>query len=766
MRPKLNPVAQALPQKVSTMSAGEQIQLMRMIAGQDYPKASGWPFLRRNIRRVQKKHEECGGQRRVGTVKSIPQKGYGRRQFFQHAKGARLEPAVISLKREMARRCKFADALSPEGPLSTTAYKSYDGDSATFEFFCVSAPLLAGNREAHIDLYACIVNKSGVIVSNDLITSFVCGVNNKYPSVVYEYWIPRYKDGYDEVLVVARGEIVEASPDAQELHSETAIGNLKTSMVKPAKNAEPTAAKSKKAKPALVSNRQKQVTVKSDRSTAKSIRKIEKKHGPNRRHAADSNITPVVKSKRSRPMAADKTSTEAADENKRVLRVRGVKSLGTWKEKDELDIRYSSSGMTLFEDVSSTSPTKVGSSKRTKSEPTTELIKELQIEKKNHRRGFADMFLKMEVSNEHGYSDYLEPPKPKPTQDDARPGLSSPMRDRSRLEIRYVLQNGEQHTTSKELSPLSEGSSSSSSGYGTNSSASALDDQPSSSSGKRNTTRSLHNGTQNGVEPLLPSSMLARIPGSPLFHCCICPRTFDSMDRLQNHLDLSYAHFFEFRYEESERRIYIRQLSQTPANRRDTFINIRKLPSKSKGVAVVMPSLNTEPDETESGERKRRSLPCPEAFVFKLEDLDIGTLPFAGPSYKELKNPPVPNLYGVDADQSWIRTDVERRIKEFTDVTPSEQKFCALLSSFMVQRENRLLGYSQTVQTMKRFAEVHRETIIRERLLLQWVSHCVALERNGFISPEDFKSLALLFKEDRPKAKTRVPRKKPKVFGF
>lgn len=47
------------------------------------------------------------------------------------------------------------------------------------------------------------------------------------------------------------------------------------------------------------------------------------------------------------------------------------------------------------------------------------------------------------------------------------------------------------------------------------------------------------------------------------------------MDRLRNHLDLSYAHFFEFRYEESERRIYIRQLSQTPANRRDTFINIR-----------------------------------------------------------------------------------------------------------------------------------------------------------------------------------------------
>jgi hypothetical protein len=46
------------------------------------------------------------------------------------------------------------------------------------------------------------------------------------------------------------------------------------------------------------------------------------------------------------------------------------------------------------------------------------------------------MFLKMEVSNEHGYSDYLEPPEPKTKQDDARPGPSSPMRDRSRLEIR------------------------------------------------------------------------------------------------------------------------------------------------------------------------------------------------------------------------------------------------------------------------------------------------------------------------------------------
>jgi hypothetical protein len=73
----------------------------------------------------------------------------------------------------------------------------------------------------------------------------------------------------------------------------------------------------------------------------------------------------------------------------------------------------------------------------------------------------------------------------------------------------------------------------------------------------------------------VPSRMLVRIPGSPLFHCCICPRTFDSMDRLRNHLDVSYQHFFEFRYEESERRIYIQQLPQTPANSRDTFIDIR-----------------------------------------------------------------------------------------------------------------------------------------------------------------------------------------------
>lgn len=119
----------------------ERVELFRAIADHEHPdhvKSRGWPFLRRNQARMFQFRDELGYPRHDLTINSIPQKGYARRQFFRHAKGEKLEPAVIKLKRKLASDCK-----NPELPLSTMAH-AYDGDSATFEFFSITAPLLAG----------------------------------------------------------------------------------------------------------------------------------------------------------------------------------------------------------------------------------------------------------------------------------------------------------------------------------------------------------------------------------------------------------------------------------------------------------------------------------------------------------------------------------------------------------------------------------------------------------------------------------------------
>ncbi|KAI1718097.1 VEFS-Box of polycomb protein domain-containing protein [Ditylenchus destructor] len=359
--------------------------------------------------------------------------------------------------------------------------------------------------------------------------------------------------------------------------------------------------------------------------------------------------------------------------------------------------------------------------------------------------------LKMELSNENGYGDTKYWIRKRPanlksyreslsdeedeTVNERKEQNGSPSKSPHKITYHFVEPWNNQPLSHEGSSASPANSSltperstdSGSSGYSSMSSGS------SKSSNSRNNSVQFLDDMATRMESLPRNEKKNGIGAGASYKCVMCDKSFGSLQRLMLHLETNYPSFC-FQYGRSKTDVIDVCLTdsslsekmgtQKHANRRKRLFRTssaqkreeitltkksidhwrKKILNKDVPSAVIIAStsktvttpatLNNTSPRHEPRTKKGRG-----GVVYvkgkqkpNYEDLFLKVLPFNGPKYTKLKDPPMPNLYSVDFDQTWLRHLNEWRLNQFMDVHDSEKNFFSLWNSYVTQRANRALG--------------------------------------------------------------------------
>uniref|UniRef100_A0A914D7J3 Polycomb protein VEFS-Box domain-containing protein n=1 Tax=Acrobeloides nanus TaxID=290746 RepID=A0A914D7J3_9BILA len=518
-----------------------------------------------------------------------------------------------------------------------------------------------------------------------------------------------------------------------------------------------------------------------------------------RSSTVESNGLPMTPRKSMRSPSKQAKREDSNEDNSEIV-LYGTKLVANWKDGNsppkQLRIHF---GKTAVHLVNSNELRISGRTNAVDWKPTdAELISKI-AERQKARGQYDNPKIVIELSNEHGIgveSSDSDPPTPHRNVK-SQPKLSSknsPSKNKGPPAIMYEFIdfmddfNNENliRANSKDSTPSSDHSvsatTSTSSGYGSYTSGiseGSGSGTPSNKTSKKRCKLAKHSPSKDPKLSTLLDQLdhetdrYARREGTNFLRCIVCSRTFPTTQTLMLHLELSYPAFLfqtsrirENVIEVSFRNAYQTQISSKLSKILEPestellykqqvrcirhFYLTGKLAPETAGQ-----SLKKLPKEIEVTSENIPKLPAGVKF-FEI-------LPYTQPIYTELKNPPLPNLCGVEPDQNWMKDEIVRRLSEYTDVTLKEKEFFVLWNCFVTKRANRILGGGLIKRALEKFAQEHVEDLVERELVDQWILHLLNLARNSVISQEDLVYFSSLCTEPMDlKKKREVLKRSPR----
>ncbi|KAK6012881.1 hypothetical protein OSTOST_21939, partial [Ostertagia ostertagi] len=241
------------------------------------------------------------------------------------------------------------------------------------------------------------------------------------------------------------------------------------------------------------------------------------------------------------------------------------------------------------------------------------------------------------------------------------------------------------------------------------------------------------NCSSSDVDASLPSGVFDRIPG---LACPFTNKMFDTIEKLEEHLQVSYP-MFKFEIIKSTP-FTIHFLVSSAISRADW----EKPPAdpehtKKLSVAVVSPKkkiLYAPPVEVPV--KRKNELP-------KAQLIPYGEMSFVPPTYSRVPGPSSAKVYHsvIEDTCDWKGHLMERNIRDYIDDTPQEKEFMLLHNRFRAKYRHLIVGEKLTLEFYTKFIESCGMEMKKKRIRAHCVARLTRLVQQDKMTPTNMANL-------------------------